>query len=190
MGYGTLIPALLFVAIATVLAFASMWIAQKSRRMDDAQRQERRRARERRSSVEVGPSEVTVFLRYERAGETAMRDVLAHLAPGGEIPADALPSVVEPMVDSLRLATHVEQLDAGPDVASVQSPVEGGVVTRLEVRSTAPLPRLEDPTARSALSGWLRGIAALDPTRVISVKLGEVFASPDVGAPALRPLHR
>src|SRR5690606_2507986 len=142
----------------------------------------------RAAEAPTGPSEVAVAVRFERAGEAAVRALLAHVDASGEVSATQLPELLEPLVDSLRLATHAEQLEPGAEAPAVQSPVEGGVVTCLEVRARDPLPALEDPTARSSLSRWLRALGRVDPARLVSVRIAEVLRSPDASA-ALRPLH-
>ncbi|MBC7170853.1 MAG: hypothetical protein H5U40_00410 [Polyangiaceae bacterium] len=170
-----------------------MWIARRARQLQLVEREARFGEETESEGQAVGPrpSDVTLFVRFERAGEEAMRAVLRRYAPDGTLSAGDLRAAVEPMVDSLRLATHAEAVAAAPELPAVHSPVEGGLVTCLRVKSRGPLPGLEDPTGRESLSNWLRRLAAYEPAKLLSVKLGEANASGGAGlVRELRPLHR
>ncbi len=191
MAYAPLLPALLCLAAAAVLALGSMWLAREARRMRD----EERRALAGPPGTTPGaegprPSDVTLFVRFERAGEDIMRAVLRRYAPDGSLPASELRAAVEPMVDSLRLATHADAVAAASDVPPVHSPVDGGVVTCLRVKSRAPLPRLSDPGNRASLAAFLRALAKFEPSALLSVKLGEASLEDGTEVRELRPLHR
>lgn len=209
MSYAPLLPALICVLLAAALAVGSIWLARRARSMRLEERERYAAELEAEGPQPSGANDLTLFVRFERAGEDIMRGVLRRYAPDGTLPAEELRAAVEPMVDSLRLATHAEAVElpteglpegvaagatsAPPAAASetqpVKSPVEGGLVTYLRVTSRAPLPGLSDPTHRASLASFLRALASFDPTTLLSVKLAEAVRQE--GAPReLRPLHR
>ncbi len=192
MGYAPLLPALICLIVSAILAVGSMWIARQARRMQLEERQHDRRvsgAVGARAEEPPRPSDVTLFVRFERAGEEIMRGVLQRYAPDGTLPAGELRAAVEPMVDSLRLATHADAVAAAAEVPPVKSPVEGGLVACLRVKSRAPLPGLSDPTHRASLAAFLRALASFEPATLLSVKLAEAVRQ-EGAARELRPLHR
>jgi hypothetical protein len=192
MGYATILPALLCLGAAAFLALASLWLAREARRVRFEEREARQRMRALEGATEVppSPSDMAVVVRFERAGADMMRRVLKRAEPGGAVPLTEVRRAVDPMVDALRLATHAEAFPATDEAPPVRSPLEGGLVACLGVKSRAPLPGLEDPTEREGLAAWLRRFEALEPGKLLSVKLVEVFAASDERAPELRPLHR
>jgi hypothetical protein len=192
MGYAPLISAFFCLLVTTFLAVGGLWLAYESRRVRFEEREARRRvgALERAHEPPPSPSDMAVVVRFERAGEATMRRVLERFGPEGKLPVTELRKAVDPMVDSLRLATHADAFAPGDAVPPLRRPTEGGLLACLRIRSRAPLPGLVDPTAREGLAAWLRKLEALEPTKLLSVKLVEIFAAADAPGAELRPLHR
>jgi hypothetical protein len=190
MGYAPLLPALICVLLAAVIALGSVWIAREARRL---RMEESNRLRTApglpEDAVTPRASDITLFVRFERMGEDIMRGVLTRYAPDGTLPADEVRAAVEPMVDSLRLATHADVVEAAPESPRVHSPVDGGLVTCLQVKARTPLLGISDPTHRSSVAAFLRTLGSLDPAKLLSVKLAEAELGGG-GARELRPLHR
>jgi hypothetical protein len=174
-------------ALVLVAAVVVFFVVRAERRHDEATGALVRLA-------ESGPTspgttgDVSLFLRFDGEGASAMRALVARFAPHGIVPPAEVGAVALEVLASLDHATHGEIIVAAYGVRAVRSAAAGGVVICVRAQSRAPLEVASGEMHRKHLRDLLRAIAALDEPEVVS---GDVLLAPitsDGSAPELRVL--